>query len=143
MAFTLRITGGKEAGSRERLFTQQEVLVGRDGAADLRLDAEAISLVHLALRQAGGRLLAEDRGSTNGSRLDGERLVAGEARPLAVGSVLTIGPFALEVLGLDNQKPSTVDRRPSTSGPRRQLLAAFMALIAAGAMGGIIYLLLT
>jgi len=81
-------------------FEQDEVLVGRDEAADVRLPHPAISQVHLRLQRGDGEVLhAVDAGSTNGTLLDGEPLAASCPAPLGAGSRLTVGPFTLIVGG--------------------------------------------
>ncbi len=138
MAFTLRVTDGEAGETHERSYAQQEVLVGRDAAVDLRLDSDQVSLVHLALRQQRGRLLAEDRGSTNGTRLDGDLLPPGEPQPLRAGSALALGPFRLEVVHAPGE--------PGVAPAARRQDAVLQAIAAAAvllATAALIYLLLS
>src|SRR6266849_2040062 len=49
----------------------REVTVGRAATCDLRIDDDAVSGRHLAIRRAGRDYVAEDLGSTNGTFLGG------------------------------------------------------------------------
>jgi pSer/pThr/pTyr-binding forkhead associated (FHA) protein len=96
MRITLSVSAPDGVGYQYQ-FDKDEVLVGRDEAVDVRLPHPAVSLVHLRLRRERGRFLAEDVASTNGTRLDGQRLIAGEPRELRSGSRIRIAPFELTV----------------------------------------------
>lgn len=78
-------------------FDQDEVLVGRTEAVDVRLPHPSVSLVHLRLLRRGQRLLAEDAGSTNRTMLDGTPLQPHEPAPLSPGSRLQVGIFVLVI----------------------------------------------
>jgi len=82
-------------------FSREEVLIGRSEATDVLLPHEAVSLVHARLLLEKGRWMLMDMGSTNGTTMDGERLVAGEPCVLYPGALLKVGPFAIEVLAPD------------------------------------------
>lgn len=50
------------------------VLVGRKDDCDLRLDHKSISKLHCVLAKTDGLLLLRDLGSTNGTRVNGQRV---------------------------------------------------------------------
>jgi pSer/pThr/pTyr-binding forkhead associated (FHA) protein len=50
------------------------VLVGRKEECDLRLDHKSISKLHCVLAKTDGLLLLRDLGSTNGTRVNGQRV---------------------------------------------------------------------
>ena len=50
------------------------VLVGRKEDCDLRLDHKSISKLHCVLVKTDGLLLLQDLGSTNGTRVNGQRV---------------------------------------------------------------------
>src|SRR5690242_17515884 len=49
-------------------------LVGRTADCDLRLDHKSISKIHCVLVKTDGLLLLRDLGSTNGTRVNGQRV---------------------------------------------------------------------
>jgi two-component system response regulator AtoC len=66
------------------------VLVGRGRDADVRIDDPSVSRLHAALHM-GGRLLLEDMGSANGTKIDGRLLRQKEREPLAIGAIVEVG----------------------------------------------------
>jgi pSer/pThr/pTyr-binding forkhead associated (FHA) protein len=79
-------------------FEQERVLIGRAAGADVRLPDRAVSIRHATLRvESGARVVLVDHGSTNGTRINGQALVAERPRALREGDELTLGPFRIEV----------------------------------------------
>ncbi|MCZ2343436.1 MAG: FHA domain-containing protein [Bacteroidales bacterium] len=50
------------------------ILIGRNDDADLRIDHKSISKLHCILVRGEGIVLARDLGSTNGTRVNGQRV---------------------------------------------------------------------
>src|SRR5438128_8589769 len=50
------------------------ILIGRNDACDLRLDHKSVSKMHCVLVKTDGLLLLRDLGSTNGTRVNGQRV---------------------------------------------------------------------
>jgi ABC-type multidrug transport system ATPase subunit len=73
-------------------------VVGRDPACDIILDYPAISRRHARIGPADehGARIIEDLGSTNGTFIDGQRLPANTPRSVSPGSLVRVGPFALQ-----------------------------------------------
>jgi hypothetical protein len=71
-------------------------LIGRAPINDIALDDDWISSQHVRLRQANGAWLAEDLGSTNGTRINGRAVV--RAAPLRPGDVLDLGRVRFKVV---------------------------------------------
>lgn len=67
--------------------------IGRVAPSDLVLADSSVSRTHCEVRLVDGRAMAADRGSTNGTFVDGRRIT--EPTPLQHGSVLQVGSFAL------------------------------------------------
>jgi DNA-binding NtrC family response regulator len=70
------------------------IVVGTAADADLVLSDERVSARHVEVRAEGGRFVARDLGSTNGTWFEGSRL--GEAQ-LAPGATILVGRSALRI----------------------------------------------
>src|SRR3954468_962936 len=94
---SLKVVAGNAAGSSIAL--EQELVVGRStpGLGSLGGDSE-ISRVHARIyHDASGQLIVEDRGSTNGTFVNGNRIAA--ATPLKPGDQLRVGQHTMTVEG--------------------------------------------
>ncbi|WP_247827594.1 FhaA domain-containing protein [Arthrobacter antioxidans] len=65
------------------------IVLGRSSEADILVDDTGVSRRHLEIRAQGGRIYAVDLGSTNGSYVNGQRVI-GQAE-LTDGSTITMG----------------------------------------------------
>ncbi|MCC6750957.1 MAG: FHA domain-containing protein [Deltaproteobacteria bacterium] len=109
-------------------FDQDEVLIGRAEGVEVRLPDPAVSLVHLRLLRKRGQILALDPGSTNGTWLEGVRLVANRPTVVATGQRLHLGPFELELRSaLD--RPATAPK--DTASFARQMVAEVLGVLGA------------
>jgi pSer/pThr/pTyr-binding forkhead associated (FHA) protein len=57
------------------------VMVGRNPQCDVRLDSLWVSRRHCILTEDGGEVVVRDLGSTNGIRINGQRVERGRLRP--------------------------------------------------------------
>ena len=57
------------------------VMVGRHPQCDARLDSVRVSRRHCILTEDGGEVVVRDLGSTNGIRINGQRVERGRLRP--------------------------------------------------------------
>lgn len=71
------------------------ISIGRSARNDIVIAVDSVSKVHGYFVPEGDRWFFTDHGSTNGSLLDGEELVANKKYPLGDGQVLQLG---LEVM---------------------------------------------
>lgn len=96
-------------------FEQDRVTIGRASGADVRLPDASVSTRHASLRVEGsGRVVLLDHGSTNGTRVNGQAIVAERPRPLRDADVLEVGPFRIEVrLNVPVASPTTRERTVS------------------------------
>lgn len=102
-------TGGSEPFVYE--FDQERVVIGRSASADVCLPHPAVSGQHATLRAQGAGYVAQDEGSTNGTRVNGTAIPPGRPKPLRTGDVVTLGGFSMEVVvGVAVAQPTTVDR---------------------------------
>ncbi|MEZ5180474.1 MAG: FHA domain-containing protein [Acidimicrobiales bacterium] len=73
------------------------ISIGRAAERGIVIDDTRISRDHAVLAPARGGWTVADRGSANGTTVNGERLEPQQARPLAVGDVVGLGPVELVV----------------------------------------------
>jgi len=92
----LIVIRGKPQGHRFFL-TRDEMIIGRDPAADVYIADDGISRRHAKLTRLDGLILLSDLGSANGTYLNDQR-VAGTGLPLAKEDMLRIGTSILKFL---------------------------------------------
>jgi pSer/pThr/pTyr-binding forkhead associated (FHA) protein len=78
------------------LIDKPILLFGRHQECDVLLNSKKISRKHCALAQVEGYLVIRDLGSTNGIKINGERMNEGRLYP---GDELQIGNFKYQVCG--------------------------------------------
>ena len=93
-------------------FDQSRVVVGRRRGADVLLPHAAVSQLHATFETRGTGYAVRDEGSTNGTRVNGQRIAPGRPKPLRTGDRVEIGGFSLAVIvGLTAQLTSAEDTR--------------------------------
>jgi pSer/pThr/pTyr-binding forkhead associated (FHA) protein len=91
-----------------------ETVVGRDVSCALRFNGDSVSRRHMKLVRAGDEVLAEDLGSTNGTRLNGKILMARTS--LKEGDAIELGGYLLELRVVDPAKDQRASRKMTTLG---------------------------
>lgn len=92
-------------GSAPIEIDRELVLVGRKEDCDLRLDHKSVSKIHCVLVKTDGLLLVRDLGSTNGTRVNGQRVRRAALLP---NDKLTIANFHYRVyLGPAEEPPAS------------------------------------
>jgi pSer/pThr/pTyr-binding forkhead associated (FHA) protein len=71
------------------------VLVGRTSDNDVAIPDYSVSKVHCWIATVGKEIRLTDRGSTNGTTVNGKRLISGRPVVLVGGESVTIGRFSL------------------------------------------------
>jgi pSer/pThr/pTyr-binding forkhead associated (FHA) protein len=89
------LTGPTDERAIELADDTNEVRIGRRPDLELPLPYPALSGLHARLVRVDDRWHLEDLGSTNGTRLDGERLVPRQPRPIAPGAQIVLGQITL------------------------------------------------
>lgn len=91
-------------GSQPTTITRDVTIVGRKrGLCDLVVDHHGVSKLHCAIAKTDGLLFIRDLGSTNGTKVNGQRVTRGALLPgdeLAFGNMkfrVHLGPGELEV----------------------------------------------
>jgi pSer/pThr/pTyr-binding forkhead associated (FHA) protein len=85
--------GGTEESVYE--FEQDRIRIGRGAGADVALPHRSVSARHATIELRGGRYVIIDHGSTNGTRVQGTRLVPERPKPLRDGDRIDVGAFVL------------------------------------------------
>jgi FHA domain len=122
------------------------VVVGRHPLCDVRLDSLRISRHHCCMTQDKDELVVRDLGSTNGIRINGERVERGRLR---TGDELSIAhiryrlenEFAQDLTIADPNAPALYEvRSPVVVGsfpsPERALMDKPLGEVVRGALGG-------
>lgn len=93
--FTLRVTDGPAALRGVAVPVTGPVVIGRSPGADIVIGDDFVSGRHARVAPDGDGLVLEDLGSTNGTLLNGERVV--RPQPLRPGDAVTVGDVRLSV----------------------------------------------
>lgn len=78
------------------LLDKPILLFGRHEECDVQLNSKKVSRRHCVLAQVADYLVIRDLGSTNGVKINGDRVAEGKLRP---GDELQIGNFRYQVCG--------------------------------------------
>ena len=76
------------------LLDKPILLLGRHGECDIQLNSRKVSRRHCCIAQVKDYLVVRDLGSTNGVRINGQRVLEGRLR---AGDELTVGNFRYQV----------------------------------------------
>ncbi len=83
------------------------VVVGRHPQCDARLDSLRVSRHHCCMTQDHGEVIVRDLGSTNGIRINGQRVELGRLRP---GDELSIAHIRYRLDNGQGHEPTLADR---------------------------------
>lgn len=81
-------------------LTKDLTLFGRDDDSDVRLDHKSVSKLHCVIVKTDGVLLLRDLGSTNGTRVNGQRIRRAALLPndkLSVANLKYVVKFGAEL----------------------------------------------
>jgi len=87
------------SGGPSILLDKPISLLGRHPECDIQIDSRKVSRRHCCIAQVDDHLVVRDLGSTNGIRINGERVVEGR---LHDGDELTVGNHRYQVLWQDS-----------------------------------------
>ena len=108
----------------ERELTDS-ITIGRDDHNDVVMESAAVSREHAAVTLSDGRWYVEDRGSFNGTYLNGTRVVPGTPLPLRHADRISIGTETLLF-----SWPAQL-RDPDTTEPLEEVAAGSAAQLSA------------
>jgi predicted component of type VI protein secretion system len=89
------------------------VVVGRGEAATLRIKQESVSRRHCEIFTADDKVYLRDLGSTNGTRIDKQRLAPSVAIEVAPGTVARIGDIAFRIDFTPVEQPAAMPESPA------------------------------
>ena len=102
-------------GRADILVGRVSVVVGRHPRCDSRVDSPRVSRWHCSLAEVDGGLWVQDLGSSNGTWINGRRVVSALVRP---GDVVAIADVCFRVEQAQTDQPSKTER-PDQPGTHR------------------------
>jgi pSer/pThr/pTyr-binding forkhead associated (FHA) protein len=122
-----------EESGREHPIRPGQTVIGREG--DVMLTDSRISRRHAQISSDGTTMYLEDLGSTNGTNLNGDKLVAGEKRSITGGDKISFGGYELQVSlpgqksgnttqAFASNKTSAISSPPAVEKPAATLVGA-------------------
>ena len=129
MPFALVIARGKGRGRSFR-FAAEGVSIGRDVANDVVLNQPGISRLHARIERRGSDWALLDRGSANGTELNGRKVAA--AVRLSEGDRIGLGPVLFEFRPCSGTAPAAAAWARMRPPARATLVAAGVLLLGIG-----------
>lgn len=110
---------GSESILSERQFDQPRITIGRGPANDVVLTdpSRMVSAKHAEIRAGDSSWVLLDKGSTNGTVLNGVSLTAKQEYALHAGDRVTVGPFQVMFEASQSVQDADADRPPELSAP--------------------------
>jgi pSer/pThr/pTyr-binding forkhead associated (FHA) protein len=109
MRIKMRVVRGKPRGHAIQ-FPEGEFVFGRGPECHIRPNSELVSRQHCLLRVSETGVQVRDLGSSNGTLVNGTRVV--EERALQDGDVLQLGPLVLQLVLEEDTADHTVADTP-------------------------------
>lgn len=103
----MRIQLFPSSGNRPIELQRELTLVGRSDECDLKLDHKSVSKLHCVLFCDGTQVIVRDLGSTNGTRVNGQRV---RRSPLTTDDQLGIAGCSFRIVVEDAAAHSMVER---------------------------------
>jgi pSer/pThr/pTyr-binding forkhead associated (FHA) protein len=92
-------------------FDQGRIVLGRGAGSDVRLPDRTVSETHAFIRLEGSDYVILDNGSTNGTVVNGARIVSGRPKIVRNGDLIGIGEYVLSVqTGVSVTVPTSAER---------------------------------
>lgn len=93
---------------------RQSVTLGRGSENDIAIDCGSVSVKHAEMLRVDGGYELRDLGSTNGIKLDGERL---DVIPLRSGITVKLGDVAFDFMLSDEEREALAREKPAEESP--------------------------
>jgi len=107
-------------------FAQPRIVIGRSRSADVQLPHAAVSARHAIIREQDSGYALVDEGSTNGTRINEIRVVAGRPKSLRNHDLVDLGGYRLTI-DISAAVAQSISARLTTDYARR-ILAEQLAL---------------
>jgi len=92
-------------------FDQERIVIGRGAGADIRLPFRTVSEVHAVVHLQNANYVIVDNNSTNGTRVNGERLIPERPKALRNGDEIEVGGYLVSFsTGVVVTEPITAER---------------------------------
>lgn len=108
----LRFISGKYKGGEFVLKDGQEAVIGRSSELDIVLMEDMVSRRHAILQVRGEKIMIEDRGSTNGTFVNGEKV---SKAVVTKGDRILIGTSIMKVVDASDDAPGMATRDSTQS----------------------------
>jgi hypothetical protein len=106
--FRIKITNAKNTRSQD--IELSSFIIGRGDEADFRLNIPGISRAHLSVEYREDKIFVTDLGSSNGTLLSGQKMVADEPMVYKEGELVVIGhektSLQFSLIGIQKEVPS-------------------------------------
>src|SRR3954464_13147985 len=112
MNYILQVVRGRSATNTLTLMDGVNS-IGRHDDCLIRIRSSQVSRRHCELHLDNGKLLVRDLGSSNGTFVNGKRVLGQQA--LKAGDVLTVGGVTLKI---DRAQESAAPASPAAAGPK-------------------------
>jgi pSer/pThr/pTyr-binding forkhead associated (FHA) protein len=104
-------------------FDQGRFIIGRSAGCDIRLPDRTVSETHAFIRLESAGYVIIDNSSTNGTAVNGVRIIAGRPKPIGNGDLIEIGEYVLTVqTGVAVALPTSAE---GTASMARRLVREF------------------
>jgi pSer/pThr/pTyr-binding forkhead associated (FHA) protein len=113
MNYVLQVVRGRSATTTLKLADGVTTL-GRHDDCLIRIKSSQVSRRHCELLEIGGKLVVRDLGSSNGTFVNGKRVIG--QQPLKPGDELTVGAVTLRVVPLGRQEAAVQGAPASKPG---------------------------
>jgi predicted component of type VI protein secretion system len=118
-------------------FDAPRIVLGRGAQCEMRLPDASVSARHATIRAHQAGWVVVDEGSTNGTRLNGEKLSAQAPRPLRTGDLLLLGRVEVKVrIGAAVPTTATATRELALALVARQLGDSSASAVSLRVTGG-------
>ncbi|HLJ10077.1 MAG TPA: FHA domain-containing protein [Planctomycetaceae bacterium] len=127
----VRLLVTRASADAKQIKLGPETLIGRNPECNLRIASGQVSRRHCLVKVVGSGVSVRDLGSANGTRLNGETILAEVDVPILPGSTLVVGPLKFvvqfvppptgsdtELLGSVHLGDSTADELQAMAAPR-------------------------
>jgi predicted component of type VI protein secretion system len=111
MNYVLQVVRGRSANTTLKL-SEGVTSVGRHDDCWIRIKSSQVSRRHCEIFESGGRLTIRDLGSSNGTYVNGKRVLGQQA--LTIGDELTLGAVTLRVAKLGQVAATEPAKAPSS-----------------------------